>query len=286
MTSLNPLRRAGTVKKVVEEPLRGRALKAAFGWLPGVTKQDAIGYAQGIAVTNSTNADNARVFAMEYDGGYAYEVQEGGQGKPYLPSILALFTDTESRITVYVSTSTRTVQIEKDTRGLSSVWLPEDRTEPTTEGVTPGSQAMVLAIPDASSWKKFGLVMLVAGVFTAVIPVGVFSIALPIIFSSGAEELSSVPAVPIDRWASVLTEAEGGKQVKSLEYTGGRWEVKVAKPAALPIPAPTPLPGGMTAQPGAANPASLPGLVPPAPPGGARIPVTPASPSTPKGAIS
>jgi hypothetical protein len=204
-----------------------RPLMAIYGWLGDVSQADALAYAKGLATTNATNPDNALVYAMAFEGGYAYEIQEGGPRRPYLPSILAQLGSRAKGDYAYLSTARRLVRIDRDIRGISSVWMPEAENEPTTEGVTPQMDAsMQQAVPDAAGWIKFGSMLLVIGVVTAVIPVIAFSVALPILFSGGAEEQSQPGTVPLDRWPAALQAAAKGQQVKALELVNGRWEVR------------------------------------------------------------
>lgn len=232
----NPFSRVRS-KKEAPPIIAERPLMAIYGWLGEVSKTDALNFASGLAAAHATNADKAQVYVVEFEGGYAYEVQEGTLAKPYLPSILEALTSKTKGDFVYLSTARRLVRIDRDLRGISSVWMPESENEPTSEGLAPHKGlTMPLAVPDAAGWLRFGSVILVLGVITAVVPVIAFSITLPLLFSGGRVSLSPLDQVPLDRWPAALQAASEGKQVRALEMVNGKWEVRATGLTAHGVP--------------------------------------------------
>lgn len=254
-------------KSTVPEALPFRAL---FGYLAGVSKSDALSYARAQAEAALEFPEEAWLWAEPYLEGHAWEVHEAGPGRSYLASILKLVKST-GLSKLYLFGGLRATLIEVDALGgLSSAWLPESETKPTTEGLTPGHK-MAPFQPNSMGWLYVGGMMALMGVIAMALGMGA-ALLVKARETPHPQVFVTVPSVlPISQWNMALQQAKQfpGQSLGALRYVAGNWKVEsmmaspgVPPPAAglspppgkLPpgTPFPTPhLPPGVAAHPGA-----------------------------------
>jgi hypothetical protein len=68
-------------------------IQLLMGWLPKVAVKDARLYVAGLADKHCQSMRDSGYLLLPFDNGWAYEVQEGGPGKAYLPAILKVFAE-------------------------------------------------------------------------------------------------------------------------------------------------------------------------------------------------
>lgn len=203
-------------------------IRLLVGFLPEVTERDAREFARGIAEKYCENLSIAYVDVAQYGTGWAYEVQEGGSGRAYLPAVLQYFKaqgehEPGKSVSVIVRTATRLVKIERTRDGLSATQLPETAQE------------------DASDWVKPTLKM--SPVISTMLPVlvlggtfaGTGALAFGIANLGRIQPYMPPPAprtervdlslMPHAQWPR-LTNLQPGDYVVALTYENGRWQIR------------------------------------------------------------
>lgn len=205
-------------------------IQLLLGWLPKVAVKDARLYVSGLADKHCQSMRDSGYLLVPFDNGWAYEVQEGGPGKAYLPAILKTFTEArkagmpvEEVERFVIETTTRRVQVEIQPEGFTTVMLPESALTPATQGLTPETTLMSLA-PERRSVLFIGGVVLAAGVL---------AFAAALIWKYQPQLTPNAPVVSFgkgslayDQWNMLAsTPTPPGTMVTKLEYAKGKWDV-------------------------------------------------------------
>lgn len=229
----NPFRRLfrrsrGTepTEVAADEP-RIRPIRLVMGYLPEVSRRDAIEYAQGIASKYFDQQGLAYYGAFEHANGFVYEVQEGGDGKAYAPGILQHFEeqgpfDSQRVDSVVVASATRMVQVQRLREGLSCVLLPQTATTEPTEWLKTSSP-LEPALNRRRLFFMVGAFMLGSGL-TAMLTTGLFFRLQD--FEPVPEvkpELVSASALPRSQWMKVAS-LPPNTYVKAIRFKNGKWE--------------------------------------------------------------
>lgn len=224
------------------------------------SRDDALAIARAQIERYFEAPERAWLYVKEEKGlGFHYEIQEGGSGQPYLPSIVRAVTPATAALVLKISDQ-YAIEIHLRPNGtLQCMILPQTKVASVTtstalqratarmrpysttgrEWVTAGAAAVVL-----------GAVMLVgAGVvhksFSLVMN-GYYEIAdsLPstrLLQLQGAgttpfEGLASVESLPISQWDRLASHRlQPGELVSQLRYQQGKWDVIVKQVEAAPI---------------------------------------------------
>lgn len=205
-------------------------LRLLIGWLPKVSVRDARLYVTGLADKHCQSARDTGYLLVPFDNGWAYEVQEGGAGKAYLPALLKVFSEARKQETpldevdrFVIETSSRRVQVELQPEGFSAVYLPESALTPATQGLIAETPLRTL-VPERRS------VLFIGG---AILAAGVLSFAASLIWRYQPQLTPNAPVVSFgkgslayDQWnLLVSTPIPPGTMVTKLEYTKGKWDV-------------------------------------------------------------
>lgn len=86
------------------------------GTLNSIGKKDAQQYVRGLITRHCTSPDDAAFHLAKRNDGWAYEIQEGGAGRAYLPAILAKL-DREPSTPVFVKTAGRVAILTMSSEG-------------------------------------------------------------------------------------------------------------------------------------------------------------------------
>lgn len=249
--------RAGRKRK---ELLKALPIRVLIGFLPEVSKKDALAYAMGVGEKNNEQVGITYYDAFAYQNGWAYEVHEGGHGFAYLPSILAYYEglgpfQAQNRSSVFIHTATKTLQVDRMHDGLVAVQLPAGSDVPQSDIVMPGPRLRP-AIPTRKLFLYVGLGFFVVGAlaFTAA-NLGRIQPYLPP--PKPSAEKIDLNRYPLSQW-NKLSNVREGEYVTALRFENGGWRVVTsgsgpARPTAPPVPAvPAPSPA-RPGQPAAAS---------------------------------
>ena len=213
-------------------------VKIFIGYLPDVLERDAMEYAMGVAERNCEQSSITYFDVFKYDGGFVYEIHEGGRGKAYIPEILKFFEeagdfDNLNPIKVYIHTAVRTVEVEKLRKGLVAVWLPESKRMETTEGLEP-KQDLIPATNQRTGFlvisAMFFIVSFLSMIVAAITQYQPYDPAPDLKY----QELDYSKSVS-GQWGRINDAVLMGKIVKAVKYEGGVWralEVEEAAPEA------------------------------------------------------
>lgn len=213
-------------------------VKILIGYLPDVLERDAMEYAMGVAERNCEQSSITYFDVFKYDGGFVYEIHEGGRGKAYIPEILKFFEeagdfDNLKPIKVYIHTAVRTVEVEKLRKGLVAVWLPESKRMETTAGLEP-KQDLIPATNQRTGFlvisAMFFIVSFLSMIVAAITQYQPYDPAPEFKY----QELDYSKSVS-GQWGRINDAVLMGKIVKAVKYEGGVWralEVEEAAPEA------------------------------------------------------
>lgn len=205
-------------------------LQLLFGWLPKVGVKDAKTYMQGLADKHCQNPAATGYLLLPFDSGWAFEVQEGGDGTAFLPSILQVFQEARKADTpleeverFVIETAGRKLQLEMQQEGFTTVRLPESSTASASAGLE-ATTALTPLLPE-----RRGVLFTGIGIFT----LGVLALTVATLWRY-QPQLSPAPqvistarnAVPLDQWnALVATQPPPGMMITKLEYKDGKWDI-------------------------------------------------------------
>lgn len=201
-------------------------VKVIIGYLPDVLERDAMEYAMGVAERNCEQSSITYFDVFKYDGGFVYEIHEGGRGKAYVPEILKIFDDSGDfdnlkPVKVYIHTAIRTVEVEKLRKGLVAVWLPESKRLETTAGLEP-KQDLIPATNQRTGFlvisSMFFIVSFLAMIVAAITQYQPYDPAPDFKY----QELEYSKSVS-GQWGRISDAVQMGKVVKAVKYEGGVW---------------------------------------------------------------
>lgn len=236
-------------KKAADDVKAAMPIAVIFGFLPNVREQDAREYALGFAAEFMQTHGMVYFEAFPYKEGFAFEVQQGGEGRAYLPEILRFF-DTKGEfeagesVSVIVDTATRKAEVYRTRDGLDFVLLPEGSPKEPTEWLK-GSQTMTPTVNRKTGFFVTGAVTFATG-FAAMMVGSMLTRYQPY-------EPPPVPTVeyvllkdsPMGQWEAIESVPKNS-YVKALRFRNGKWEapevvvdvemMKLAEAASKPSP--------------------------------------------------
>lgn len=226
-----------------------------FGYLEGVARRDADGYARGFARRVMATAERVWYQTEAFYTGYLYEIHEGGAGRSFLPDLIAAL-ETEPEGTVLVPSGRRVFEIsvrngrptgamlteersQRVQRQLALI-LPAEQTGGSSYGVllpavAPLSRArfhivkptkrMKRLAPESQPLQFLSIGVLVSGLSLLTIGTGscLWSLA-----HAGIDHGLDFERLPHRQWPSAILAAAGAAYVTKLEYKDGRWLVETA----------------------------------------------------------
>lgn len=190
------------------------------GFLEGASSGDAADYCRGFISKHFTSPKNSGFFLKSSDGGVYYEVQEGGDGKAYLPSILKYLEEEGSEVVVKLAT--RYLKVKVDENSFNCYLMPESYKLDSTDGIKTSS-SLVPYTGDARGMLIFG---------GAVIISGLLALSTAHIITRAAEVVEPVKA-QTDIFKDMLQKVNQTSQIASnqyvdkLFYQNGRWDLKI-----------------------------------------------------------
>lgn len=228
--------------------MTARPMRLVIGFLPGASKNDAVSAAQGYIERHFEAIDISGWYIQKAGrDGYYYEVQEGGEGRAYLPSVLKLLDKHEELV---ITLTERSAKIQKGSHGEpETVLLPEGRDEPETEGLKAGPR-LHPAVGDARGWLFAGGSMFIVGLLVLFMgsalhqgmqhlketsvaardlgPIGVMveTIAGDVVTPKLDWEPPKASALPTAQTDRLVAAAQNDKYVLALRYANGKWDVQ------------------------------------------------------------
>lgn len=198
-----------------------------FGYLPDVRERDAQEYAIGYAAEFLQTQASVFYEVFPYRQGYAFEVQQGGNGKAFLPGILKHFDSLGEFVAgensrLVISTATRQAEVYRTREGLDFVLLPEGSNKEASDWLTP-STSMTPVIN-----RKTGFFVASAALFAT----GFIAMMVTGMLTRYQEwEPAPPPHVafvklqdtPAGQW-SRLQNVPSTSYVKALRFRNGTWE--------------------------------------------------------------
>lgn len=208
-----------------------------IGHLNHVSRADALARVQGLIRRQAAVPEMADYRLAKTGGGFAYEIQEGGAHKAYLPALLKRLRDAPDA-PIYLRAGNRVVRVQGGTEGIVSVVLPEDE-QPDTDDIQPSGRMRPFEATGTTA------------LFTAatVFAVGAVALVGAVLVSSMAAEhwdknaraavSRRVERLPIQHWPPPQPL---GTYVSRVQYVGGHWSIQTkhwkgaahAEPPALP----------------------------------------------------
>jgi hypothetical protein len=196
--------------------------KIYIGFLANVKKKDLVGYIDEWIYDNGCNRSSCSYQAIAWNGGFAFEVHEGGAGRGALQSVLRLLTAQDE---VVVPSNDRSLRVSKRFDGFSSYFLNEfEKQSPTNEVVFKESLAPVYK-------RNHGLMLsgLIAGVFSVLFLLASWLLVYTIYNKSKVAVFAPVtvemPAQQISKIADISKRDDAF--LKSLIFTGGKWKINL-----------------------------------------------------------
>ncbi len=206
------------------------AARIVIDFLEGTTeKNHAVAFARGFIDNHFDAPEVAGWYVCPYEGGFVYEVHEGGAGRAFTPAALDILRN-DPEVTVVVPMARRYLLVKRTPSGsYASILLPEgmDPSDENTIEVEPG--------PPLKRYKTSGMVVFQAGlaafatgfamllVTTLVYSSGVLMRHLPIFAERSPDNL------PITQWNRINQQASVTRYIKSLRFENGRWTVEQAE---------------------------------------------------------
>lgn len=216
---------AASVSESGKRPAASLPTQLYFGYLAGVTKRDATHYAIGVAHRNATNVLNAVYGVFSWQGGWAYEVHEGGSKLAFLPGILEYFDQQPAAdldtLAVHLQTAQRVVKVQRTRAGVAAFLMPEGFSAECTPWVERGaSLAPVVAL--RSGVLATGVVLFATGFLAMMLALWKRHDPPPL--PNADHDPIRYEQLPISQWPALLNAAAAG-YVDSLEYSSGQWRI-------------------------------------------------------------
>lgn len=209
--------------------------KLSIGYMTEVKKKDLVRYIGEWVVDNAESKSACFYQIIPWDGGFAYEIQEGGAGFGVLRSALSAMNELGEAT---LPANDRNVQLVRKSVGFST-YMPNELED---QVITPNLQFKDALKPVYS--RHHGL--MVAGIISVFLGVFAFLAAWFAVYS--VYDKNKVPVYPkpgyqlpshqLQKVEAVL--AKPGAYLNKLVYQNGAWRVEEK---AIPITPPTPTPG-------------------------------------------
>ena len=204
--------------------------KIIIDFLEGTSKRkDAIAFAKGFIEHHFDSHDSSGWFCSEFEGGFAFEVQEGGSGRAYLPAILETL-ERDPDVIACVRMARRVLQVKRSIQGgYSSILLPE--------GLEPPEENIIYVEPRdrLSPYRANGIGIFTTGIGIFSIGIIVFALTLLVYLLNWASDFGARAPVPdpsdlpISQWASLTDNSDPQSFVTALRYNGSSWQFETGQ---------------------------------------------------------
>lgn len=219
---------------------RGRAAEPAspltlhIGHLNHVSRRDAAARVMGLIRRQITTPEATYYYLLKTPSGYAYEIQEGGARRAYLPGLMKRLRDAPEA-PVHLRAGNRVVRVQGGADAIVSVELPEDE-QPEVDALRPS--AHMTPFEATGSRALFTAATFFATGAVALVTVALLTTLATQHWERGARAAvaTSVKNLPIQHWPHTPSP---GSYVSRVQYTGGHWktietEARPSSPAPLP----------------------------------------------------
>ena len=202
------------------------------GKLDGLTRKDAELYARGMIARHCHSTENAAFGLFKVDGGYLYEIHEGGERKALMPAIWKMLNEGEIDHVV-VKTALRNVELFIEDGRLMTAALPESDKTATNE-IEAGKKLKAFE-NDYSGFLISSVAVFCASAVLLASALVVNTLIADIKVSAIHGAGTPVNALPIMQLPIAVGENE---YVHALRYDGQRWNLQkrndVQAPASKP----------------------------------------------------
>lgn len=197
---------------------RARPIFLAIGHLAGVKRADAEHYVRGLIARHATSPEAAGFFLLRTDTGFAYEIQEGGDGRAYLPQALERLR-ADPGGSVRIALAARVAEARMGEGGPVATLLPEG--EGGADSLEPG--------PRLTPFQTDRSRLLVAAVAAFCASAAALASALVVNAVTGAQQVGggsgdslAAESLPVMHWP----KAPPGEYIHALRFDGSRWSVE------------------------------------------------------------
>lgn len=198
-------------------------LAVHIGFLEGIQKRDAIARVRGLIRRDVAATDVAYWYILRTGGGYAYEIQEGGPGRAYLPALVKQLAS-EPDFKVAVQVAGRRVQLGGHAGKPYAVALQDE--------AHVGEAIGQLAVgPRMRAFEPTYLAaVIVSGVLLAAASVVFLTSSLAI--NSSRNAFLAHSATPLQNWPAwhYPLQPPAGHYVARVQFSDGRWSLQVSAP--------------------------------------------------------
>lgn len=200
------MRRAAAIHQVTgieEKPYR-----AVIDFLDGTTKRkDAVSFAKAFIDQRFANHDVCWWHVRKFDGGWLFEVHEGGPGKSYIKSAMEAI-DADPQVVCVVPMTRRVMEVKRSFGGAySSVVLPEG------QPASGERQHHCVAGAAMAPYRDKGEAILNAGIGLAA--AGIIAFAATLVFYLSDQSVAdrsrteiAARYMPVQRWIELTTSPE------------------------------------------------------------------------------
>lgn len=204
-------------------------IKVLIGYLPGVTKQDALEYALGVSARNMDQVSLVYYNAWPLGDGYAYEIQEGGSGLAFVPAILRHFEslgpfDARESANVVIETATRRVRVNRMASGLSALQLPRSADDQVSEWLTPKEKLKPAFALNTGVLVAGGILLSTGFIASLVMSVYRYQGVEPP--PRPAQEVVTTQNTPLGQWQQLELVDPSQEYVQALKFENNRWIVQ------------------------------------------------------------
>lgn len=206
------------------------ARTVVIDFLDGTNKKsEAIAYARGFIDNHYPVPADCYMYAIEYEGGYAVEIHDGGDGKAYMPEIIKTLQEDPSAC-ICIRNKRRVLEIKKsDKEGFSSILLPEgiDSVETNIVNICPANTNMTPYSFKALPFALIGMVFGALGFAFLIISViiGLLARSAPV----KTLPVTKVKNLPIQQWDALMDKYSDENYIGKLSYFANNWNVEKKK---------------------------------------------------------
>lgn len=218
-----------------DEPKNPWPLLLVMGYLENVTRKDADSYVRGLISRICNDPDNSGYYLIRHKNGVAFEIQEGGQQRALLPTLLSGVRRGQREFWVTLADGIGQIrfQIHEDGR-LRDIDLvigkPDELgLEGNVSFTEPSSRRLFPYHDYREKWLKASLAIF--GLSVMVLCAAIF-VKFNAHRQSARAFVEAVDAQFQDLPILHFPMPEPDTYIERVEYVNGRWNVKTAKPKA------------------------------------------------------
>ena len=209
-------------------------IKAALGWLEGGSRRDSVDFAKGYATKHFDAPAICWYAVMPFMGGWLWEIQEGGTGRSYLPSVAKALAEGAEQSWFRVGMRAYSISM-RDGRPFC-VLLPTAESKVLMDGETGRLSAkgqMTHVVNRGTSMLVFGSTIFVTGLIFLSAATGFYTLRQQFVPSERVVDASLLPHRQWSRVQSIPTNLYVESML--LELGGEQWKTAI-KPILPPKP--------------------------------------------------